>query len=205
MWKVGFALSICSLVASIAPAPGTLDARERQVDELPLRLNATIVNATGIGDGRNTAGVITITRWTTRSERDSLAAALTRGGTTALLFRLLSVPSHGQIRIPGWQGPDPHKMLLGWDLRYAWRESDTDRGQRIVIGTDRYISFWEARDNPKSTEYPFTMIQLRLDNNGEGTGKADVAAKIKLREDKVMELENYHNAPDLLLEVKVQK
>ena len=47
--EVGFALSICSLVASIAPAPRTLDARERHVDELPLRLNATIVNATGIG------------------------------------------------------------------------------------------------------------------------------------------------------------
>ena len=54
------------------------------------------------------------------------------------------------------------------------------------------------------TTFGVTMIELRLDNNGED-GKADVAAKIKLREDKVMELENYHNAPDLLLKVKVQK
>jgi hypothetical protein len=205
MLKVGFALSIGALVALFAPATGRLDARERQLDELPLRLNATIVNATGIADGRNARGIITITRWTTPDERSSLGAALTRGGTESLLVRLLAVPSHGQIRIPDWQGPDPHKMLLGWDLRYAWRESDADGGQRIVIGTDRYISFFEAHDDPQSTKYPFTMIELRLDSNGEGVGKAAVAAKIKLTEDNLLELENYHTAPELLLKVKVQK
>ena len=93
----------------------------------------------------------------------------------------------------------------GWDLRYAWRESDPDGAQRIVIGTDRYISFWERDDNPKSTQYPFTMIELRLDNNGEGVGKAAVAAKVKITDDNVLELENYHTAPELLLTVKVQK
>jgi hypothetical protein len=194
-----------AFMALIAPTTGTLDARGRQSDELPLRFSATIVNATGIGDGRNAAGVITITRWTTPDERRALAAALTRGGTTALLFRLLSVPSHGQIRIPDWQGPDPHKMLLGWDLRYAWRDADADGGRRIVVGTDRYISFWEAHDDPKSAEYPFTMIELRLDRHGEGTGKADVAAKIKLGANDSMELENYHTSPELLLKVTVQK
>jgi hypothetical protein len=205
MRNVALAVSMCVLVALIGPAARAVGALERQLDGLPLRLGATIVNATGLGDGRNAEGVITITRWTTPAERDSLGAALTRGGTTALLFRLLDVPSHGQIRIPGWQGPDPHKMRLGWDLRYAWRETDPAGAQRIVIGTDRYISFWEAHDDPKSTEYPFTMIELRLDNNGEGIGKADVAARIKITDDNVLELENYHTAPELLLTVKVQK
>jgi hypothetical protein len=204
MLKIGFALSIGALVAWFAPAPGRLAARERQFD-LPLRMSATIVNATGIGDGRNAAGLITITRWTTPEERNSLAAALNRGGTPALLLRLTTVPSHGQIRIPTWQGPDPHKMLLGWDLRYAWRESDGDGGHRIVIGTDRYISFWEAHDDPQSTQYPFTMIELRLDNKGEGVGKAAVAAKVKLTDDNVLELENYHTAPELLLKINVQR
>ena len=205
MRNVALAISICILAALIVPAARAAGARERQLDALPLRMNATIVNATGVGDGRNAEGLITITRWTTPAERNSLGAALTRGGSTALLFRLLHVPSHGQIRIPGWQGPDPYKMLLGWDLRYAWRESDPDGAQRIVIGTDRYISFWEAHDDPQSTEYPFTMIQLRLDNNGEGVGKAAVAAKIKITDDDVLELENYHTAPALLLTVRVQK
>jgi hypothetical protein len=49
------------------------------------------------------------------------------------------------------------------------------------------------------------MIELRLDSNGEGVGKAAVAAKIKLTEDNLLELENYHTAPELLLKVKVQK
>jgi hypothetical protein len=204
MLKIGLAVSLGAFVALFAPATGTADAGERQFGELPLRMHATIVNATGIGDGRNAAGVITITRWTTPDERSSLAAALNRG-TAALLFRLTSVPSHGQIRIPTWHGPDPHKMLLGWDLRYAWREPDGEGGQRIVLGTDRYISFWEGHDDPRSTEYPFTMIELRLDNNGEGVGKAAVAAKVKLTGDDVLELENYHDAPELLLTVKMQK
>jgi hypothetical protein len=205
MHKVRFALSISALVGLIAPVAGTLDARERQVDELPLRMTATIVNTTGVGDGRNSAGVITITRWTSAAGRDALIAALARGGTRALLAALVDVPSHGQIRIPDWQGPDPHKMLLGWDLRYAWRESDADGGQRIVLGTDRYISFWEARDDSQSTRYPLTMIELRLDNKGEGVGKAAVAAGINFNQDGVLELENYHAAPELLLQVRVQK
>ena len=132
-----------------------------------------------------------------------MGAALTRGGTTALLFRLLDVPSHGQIRIPDWQGPS-NNLLLGWDLRYAWRESEADGGQRIMVGTDRYISFWEAHDDPKSTEYPFTMIELRLDNNGEGVGKAVAAARIKIADDNVLELENYQSAPELLLTGEVR-
>ena len=205
MQNVALAFSMCILVALIGPAAPAVGARERQLDGLPLRMSATIVNATGVGDSRNAEGVITITRWTTLAERNSLGAALTRGGTTALLLRLLHVPSHGQIRIPGWQGPDPHKMLLGWDLRYAWRESDPDGAQRIVVGTDRYISFWERGDDPQSTKYPFTMIELRLDNNGEGVGRAAVAAKVKITDDNVLELENYHTAPELLLTVKVQK
>ena len=48
------------------------------------------------------------------------------------------------------------------------------------------------------------MIAFHLDANGD-TGKVDVAAKITLSDDKLMALETYQTAPELLLNVKAEK
>ena len=53
-----------------------------------------------------------------------------------------------------------------------------DGGRRIVLVTDRPISFWEAANQPRSIDYPFTLIELRLNRDGEGEGKMSIATKI---------------------------
>jgi hypothetical protein len=62
--------------------------------------------------------------------------------------------------------------VLGWTLHYAWNVPDGDGGQRIVLATDRYVSMWEAQNNPRTMDYPFTLVEIRLDKSGEGVGKA---------------------------------
>jgi hypothetical protein len=99
-------------------------------------------------------------------------------GADALMRSLLKLPDHGRMRVPGHTGPDPHKVVLGWTLHYAWNVPDADGGQRIVLATDRYVSMWEARNNPRTMDYPFTLLEIRLDKNGEGVGKASIATKI---------------------------
>jgi hypothetical protein len=173
---------------------------------LPLRLTASAANPKGIGDGKDLLAEISITRWTTAEERTKLLSRLGEGGSRALMLALVQVPSHGRIRVPGWQGPDPHKIAIGWDLRYAWHEPTAGGGHRIVLGTDRYISFWESRDDPRATDYPFTLLELRLDSQGDGVGKASAAARISFSKDKqAMELENYNAEPVLLKQIRIAK
>jgi hypothetical protein len=61
---------------------------------------------------------------------------------------------------------------------------------------DRYITLMAARNNPRVSDNPFTLLEIRLDKNGEGIGKASVATKISFdRKKNVMELENYGSEP----------
>ena len=39
-----------------------------------------------------------------------------------------------------------------------------------VLATDRPISFWEATHQPRTIDYPFTVIQMELDREGHGKG-----------------------------------
>jgi hypothetical protein len=93
-------------------------------------------------------------------------------------------------------GPDPHQLALGHDIRYAWQTPLPEGGRRIVIVTDRYIGFAEARNQPRSIDYPFTLIEIHVDKDGKGEGKFAVATKISFDKKKnTIELENYSSEP----------
>jgi hypothetical protein len=173
---------------------------------LPLRLSAWAVSMGTVGTGRNAVLDIRITRWTTPEERKTLLTTIVEKNSDALMRALLKLPSHGRMSIPGHTGPDPHKVVLGWTLHYAWHEPDGDGGHRIVLGTDRYMTFMEARDQPRTVDYPFTLVDLRLNRNGEGVGKASIATKISFdRKKNIMEIENYSSEPVRLQQVKIEK
>jgi hypothetical protein len=198
------AIALVSLCV-VTVMTGALSARQAP-PPLPLRLTASAANPQGIGDGKDLVAEISITRWTTADERTALLSTGAKGGSRAMMLALVKVPSHGRIRVPGWTGPDPHKMALGWDLRYAWYEAGADGGHRLVLGTDRYISFWEARDDPRATDYPFTLLEIRLDRSGQGVGKASAAARIRFEGgQQAMELENYGAEPVMLKQVRIVK
>ena len=116
------------------------------------------------------------------------------------------MPDHGRISIPGWTGPDPHNARLGWELHYAFATKGEDGGLRIGIATDRYIGMWEAREQPRTIDYPFTLIDMRFDSSGKGVGKMAVATKIEFdKKKKQMVLENYASEPVRLNEIKIEK
>ena len=128
-------------------------------------------------------------------------------GSGALLKALQKTPVKGRFRIPTARPPDPHHLSLGLDIRYAWQVPRPDGGRRIVLMTDRYIGFQEARNQPRTVDYPFTLIEMHVDNDGKGEGKMAVATKIDFdKKKKVIELENYSSEPVRLnnLTVKVK-
>jgi hypothetical protein len=170
-----------------------------------LEISAFAVNMSNIGTGATAQVEISIDRWSTEEERQRLIAAMLENGPDALLKELQKMRPVGRFRIPGMQGPDPHQLRLGWDLRYAWQTAEPEGGRRIVIGTDRFISFAEAVQRPRVSDYPFTLFEIRANKDWEGQGKVAFATKIEFDKAKnTMVLENYASEPVRLNNVKVK-
>jgi hypothetical protein len=176
---------------------GPAQAQDKKEEKpKPYRFTAFAVNM-GSGPKAFTVDIV-LERLSTEEEREGLIAAFVEGGQDKLLPALQKIrPRVGFIRTPN---------SLGWDLQYAWRFVNSDGTSRLVIATDRRIDFWEARNQPRTIDYPFTIIEMRLDAKGEGEGRLAAGTKIsKSRDGKTIELENYGISPVALNNIKLQK
>ena len=129
---------------------------------------------------------ITVDRWSPNAERERLVTALQTKGPDELLKQLQKNKPLGRIRTPD---------SLGYDLRYAQQTPLPEGGRMIVIATDRPIGFWEATQHPRSFDYRFTVIQMKLDREGNGTGTLSYATRITAHENNVIELEDFATQP----------
>lgn len=183
------AVAACFGVASPAGAADKVQPIER--------FAATAVNMTGVG--RASAGRVdfVIERWSTDVEREQLRSTLIESGSDKLLSTLQKIkPRCGFMQIPG---------QLGWDVQYA-REIKTATGRQVILGTDRHVGFGEAARNTRSSEYEFTLIDIRFGPDGKGVGKLALRTKITYKkETKTIEIENYGAEPVRLTEVKSEK
>jgi hypothetical protein len=76
-------------------------------------------------------------------------------------------------------------------------------GRRIVIATDRPIGFFEATNQGRTLDYPFTLIQMQLDKSGRGTGTMSYATKIVANDD-MIELEDIASSPFKLTNIEAK-
>jgi hypothetical protein len=178
---------------------------QAQTNQEKLEISAFAVNMSNIATGSNAQVQITINTWSTAEERERLITTVLEKGSDALLRELQKTPVKGRFRIPTARQPDPHHLALGLDLHYAMQMPLEDGGRRIVLATDRYIGFQEARSQPRSIDYPITLMEIRVDKDGNGQGKMAVATKISFDKKKnQIELENYSSEPVRLNNVKVK-
>ena len=176
-------------------------------DKITILGNA--LNFSNTATGANQTIRINIDRWSTPSQRQHLITTfLEKGGQNALLKELDKQKTVGRFNFPGYMGPDPNNtMRLGTNIHYARNFSGEDGGRRIVIITPRIIGFREEVNQPRTTDYPFSLFEMRFDAAGKGQGKMAYATKIMFDKKKNnVELENYASEPvrlnNLTLEVK---
>jgi len=163
----------------------------------PEKFTAFAVISSNMTNRAQTSPVdITIIRWTSDADRDRLMSTLKNKGQDALLDALQKLPVVGYINTPG---------SLRYDLHYARQIPDAEGGRRIVLGTDRYMTAWEAMNRPRTVDYPFTVIELQLDRTGHGKGWASLFTRITATDDNNIELENFANQPVMLNDVKPEK
>jgi len=187
-------LAALAISAALATPALTLSAQN-----LPENFTAFAIN---MNSGPSTGTVdIRISRWSTDAERESLLAILKENKDTykanqALLKALQKMPKAGYIRTP---------QSLAWDIRYARQSPMDDGGRQIVIGTDRPVGFREARNQPRTMDYPFTIIEMRLNKENKGEGKLLAGTKIYIDKNNNLVLENYGIQPVRLNEIKPLK
>jgi hypothetical protein len=173
---------------------------------LPFSLRAFAVNMSNVGPGSAGIVQIKVDRWSTADERDKVITTMVEQGQDKLLNLLRDLPAKGRFRLPNYMGPDPNNWRLGWDLRYTWTTPLPEGGHRIIVALDRYMSFQELRNQPRTVDYPFTLIEIHLNKNGVGQGKMAYATKIAFDKGKKnIELENYSSEPVRLNEVRIEK
>ena len=164
------------------------------------QLTATSVNVNP-GAGENLT--IAVSRWSADADRERLVASLAEKGEAELQNVLTSAPTLGYI----WTSE-----TLGYSLGYAYRQLLPDGGERIIVATARRLgvwtlgNVWKAAKGPGSPDYPFTVIELRLNRRGVGQGKMSIATKISIdQEAKTIALEDYKTAPVLLKDAKRER
>lgn len=141
---------------------------------------------------------IRVDRWSSDADRDRLLAILKeekdpQKANDALLKALQKLPKVGSINTTG---------SVGWDLRYARQNPMEDGGRQIILATDRPISSWEARSQSRTLDYPFTVIELRLNKDNVGEGKLLAGTKIYIDRNDNLVLENYQIQPVMLNQVR---
>jgi hypothetical protein len=158
--------------------------------------------AINMNSGPRTAVVdFVIERWSTDAEREQLLGILVEEkdpyrANQQLLKALQKMPKAGYVRTP---------QTLAWDLRYAHQSPLEDGGRRIVLGTDRPIGFREARNQPRSMDYPFTIVEVQLDKNDKGVGKILAGTKLFIDKNNHLVLENYGQQPVRFNEIRKLK
>jgi hypothetical protein len=131
-----------------------------------------------------------------RGGRGDAAAPLTP--IAALTRAIASAPTVGYI----WTSD-----ITGYSIKYAYRRSLPDGGERIILATDRrlgaYSAAWSNASSSPANDYEFTLVEMRLDAKGLGEGKTSLTTKVILDEEaKTVALEDYATTPTILQNIK---
>jgi hypothetical protein len=189
---IGFAAAALLFTALAWPTPLTAGApAQEQVDEA---YHGYAMSMGNIATGARGRIQLYITRWTPDEERQHLAQALVQGGNEALRDAFDQVEETGRIRV-GTRNSYP--------LYYA-REFMLDSGiRRIILGTNRPISFIEAAANPRTRDYDLSLIIIDLEADDTGSGIAAVGVQLVVNPDNgVLQIENYGTEPVRLTNIK---
>ena len=230
---VFFELSVLFCLTTTHAQQATTPAQRQTTGTAAINLTATSAN---VGES-GVAVRINVLRWSTDEERNLLVAAMNpppppaptpagaaaggrgaqgaRGGAgrggrgdaapkgpvdpiVALTAAIGKAPTVGYI----WTNE-----VVGYSIKYAYRASLPDGGERIILATDRrlgaYTTAWKPVASAIPTYYDFSVIEMRLDSKGLCEGKTSLTTKVILEnEAKTIALENYAATPAILKNVK---
>jgi len=193
--------TVVILTAGVALAASivTLHAQGRET------FTGMLAQMSGPAAGATGSLQITVERWSTAEERKAYLEAIVEGrnettlqGKQRYLLDMMD-KARGANRVGFARFP----RTLGWDLTYAWQFMDGNT-RVIRLATNRPVPFIEARNQYRTMDYPFGIIELRLNEKGEGDGNVFQAASVTVDKDGVLQIESYGIGPQPLLGVRAR-
>lgn len=150
------------LVASTAQAQTRLPTVDR--------FTATTVAMTPANIGLR----IDVREWSDDASRAAVVAALEREAETSKA--LTELPTVGYV----WTDASG----VGYSVKYAHRVT-TEAGERVTFVTDRRIGSYDYRPwtpiaGSPPAELAYSVIELELDDEGNGTGTLSLAAEVRI-------------------------
>jgi hypothetical protein len=161
-------------------------------DDLPLNIHANAINAAP--GGRATMLQITIDRWTTDEEGESVYNAIKTGKQVEIEKAMQSLKPVGKANMAG---------SMGLDLRVARHYKMQDGSSQIILATDRPISIAEETRGGQSTNYNTSLIILDMPASGDGKGAYYSAVMLSMGESGKIEPETLGQGATELGSVKV--
>jgi hypothetical protein len=173
--------SAAPAAAQAAPAAPAAQGSEHFVGHL--------VNTTA--SARSTSPfILEIDRYANQADAQQLTGTLAARGQLALRDQLWN-SNAGYISIGG---------RLGYPIAAAF-VVETPTGRTIRVLVDRPLGFFETQYYSRSFRYPFAVVELNLDKNGNGEGNFIAAARLQQRGE-TLEITSLGTMPFRLLHVR---
>lgn len=123
---------------------------------------------TGTGPSGQSSIQINIDRWSSQEEHDHIVEVVMNEDNQTIADELRAQESVGFLRLTGRAAQG--QSTGSWQFRWSREMQDGDT--RIIrLATDRPVGFGEAVRRPaRTSDSQTTLIELRVDENGEGQG-----------------------------------
>ena len=174
---------LCGAALVAAPAESSSNAVFSE------RVNGTVVGISGRLAGRSRPFSLIINSYTPANQVRELNEALARDGQDGLL-NALSKMNAGRIQVGSGIGVPANAIIVD-----PWE----DGGRKLTVFYERNLSFFELRYGTRSEMYRVGYAELFLDRNGKGEGTLIPAARVRLKDGNVWEVEDFGVFPARVL------
>ena len=192
-------ITVLMIVSACAVLLPSLASAQGKSEGTPTKevYTGTIISMTG--RSVSTGFTLTLEGRTSDEEAQRYRSILANEGQDALL-KAIRKNNLGYIAATGQTRRD----LL------VVREGETEGSRRIIAAFERWQGFYELRGGYRSTDYPYSIIEIVFDQKGRGTGTFIGLAQVRMRTDKKteelrLELENFGSFPSKVMGVMRRK
>ena len=187
-----FFIGVFAISLLLAMKPGMTYGQTKSVgQQIKQRYDGNIIYFDGPRGSIVTQFALRIERLTSTQDVNRYLEELKRGGQNGLM-KAIEGKKVGSVQIG---------TNLARDANAIW-VTDEGEGKKITVLFDRWKGFGELRRGSRSLDYPFTYIEIFLDEKGKGEGTLIPAARVRFKSPESIDVENFGIYPARLMNLK---
>ena len=192
----GRRIAIAKGIALLLTIVGLLTPTTSVAADLPMNFQASVmVTQSGMPGPRTSMIEIRVREWTTDEEREQVLSEIKEASAQSTRNRNRAVAR--ALRGASTVGSMNFQAQTSWPIRYSRMYQGTDGTVRIVLATDRPVSFTEALNQGSAVgDFDVTIVELTLDAEGNGEGVLSLGTEVRWNDkDEKLEVTNFSSQP----------